>query len=223
MSASSTSPADEAEDHIQLRTVAQSDARPSTYLHLPRFRLDLTREATGTFFRMAGFETEWDVDGAVVCIIHNELRVALFALGCIVLFLLTCFIVVISAFGTAEAASGFRKYLYSEGLIVYSAFVAGALFLSFILMRQHWHNWVHPPSQRHLIWILGMVPAYACASYLGLVSLASEGGFSLYVDFLRVSYEALVIYHFLLLLTKYLGGHQSCVGFLLAKPPSPFP
>jgi hypothetical protein len=53
-----------------------------------------------------------------------------------------------------------------------------------------------------------MVPVYALASLLGLISLAEGAGWSLYIDFIRVGWEAYVIFSFLLLLSSYLGGHE---------------
>jgi hypothetical protein len=46
-----------------------------------------------------------------------------------------------------------------------------------------------------------MCPIYAWASWCSLMWLH----YAVYIDFVRVCYEAYVIYSFLLLLTKYLG------------------
>jgi len=88
-----------------------------------------------------------------------------------------------------------------------------ATVLSIIQIRAHYRNWVHPPSQRCVVRILMMVPVYSISAWLSLVFLQ----YSLYIDFVRMCYEAFVIYTFMILLTKYLGGHNGVVEWMKTK------
>ena len=94
-----------------------------------------------------------------------------------------------------------------------------ATVLSIIQIRAHYRNWVHPPSQRCVVRILMMVPVYSISAWLSLVFLQ----YSLYIDFVRMCYEAFVIYTFMILLTKYLGGHNGVVEWMKTKQPLPWP
>jgi hypothetical protein len=78
------------------------------------------------------------VDRRCVCYIHSEIRLALFVLGVICFFLLICFIVAYSSLGSARAVVVLEKYMYGEGIFVSGIFVAGSLFVSGVLLRQHW-------------------------------------------------------------------------------------
>ncbi len=78
------------------------------------------------------------VDRRCVCYIHSEIRLALFVLGVICFFLLICFVVAYTSLGSARAVVVLEKYMYGEGIFVSGIFVAGSLFVSGILLRQHW-------------------------------------------------------------------------------------
>ena len=114
-----------------------------------------------------------------MCFQHNELRTILVVLIFVFLFVLGCFLVarfalnwyvllmfdVVSAhfryplliilFNIRSSASDITTNLYSKGIFFALAFTVGAVFLSLVQIRQHRKNFLHPPSQRHLIWILG--------------------------------------------------------------------
>jgi heme/copper-type cytochrome/quinol oxidase subunit 2 len=89
-------------------------------------------------------------------------------------------------------------------VLIGGIFAMLACVLSYIQIRSHKRNWTHPPSQKHVVRILYMVPIYA-VSALGSLTFMS---LSTYIDFVRGVYEAYVIYTFMILLTKYLGGHN---------------
>lgn len=103
------------------------------------------------------------------------------------------------------------RYLASSGhgvaVLIGGIFSILACVLSGIQIRQHKRNWTHPPSQRHVVRILYMVPIYAISAWGSLTFL----NLSSYIDFVRGVYEAFVIYTFMILLTKYLGGHNGVV------------
>jgi hypothetical protein len=64
-----------------------------------------------------------------------------------------------------------------------------------------------------------MCPIYAWASWFSLWFLH----YGVYLDFVRVCYEAYVIYSFLILLTKYLGGKSGALKVLRFLPPLQWP
>ena len=88
-----------------------------------------------------------------------------------------------------------------------------ACVLSYMQIKAHYANWVHPPSQRCVVRILFMVPVYSISAWLSLTFIH----YSLYIDFIRMCYEAFVIYTFMILLTKYLGGHNGVVEWMKTK------
>jgi hypothetical protein len=77
----------------------------------------------------------------------------------------------------------------------------------------------HRASQTQIIRIVLMVPIYAWASWFSLWFLE----YAVYLDFVRVCYEAFVIYSFLVLLTKYLGGNTAVLKVLRSLPQQTWP
>ena len=126
-------------------------------------------------------------------------------------------------FLTVSLSCSPQAHLYTNGVIVAGVFAGMAVFLSLIQVAQHKRQYLHPPSQRHLIYILYMVPVYAVSSFLGILSLKLGAHYSQYVDLFRTCYESFVIHQFLILLTKYLGGHAGVVAILHRKAPAEFP
>lgn len=107
-------------------------------------------------------------------------------------------------------------------ILIGAVFSLAACVLTSIQISQHWKHWTHPPSQRLVVRILLMVPVYAISALASLTFL----DLSVYIDFSRMCYEAFVIYTFMILLTKYLGGHNGVVEWMKYKPkqrwPEPF-
>lgn len=140
-----------------------------------------------------------------------------------VLFLLYCV-----AFGFLIADFGLGRVNLSKitdeaghgvAVIVGGVFASLACILSYIQVKAHRAHWTHPPSQRLVVRILYMVPIYACSAWGSLTFL----DLSSYIDFIRGVYEAFVIYTFMILLTKYLGGHSGVVEWMKYKTPQPWP
>ena len=111
------------------------------------------------------------------------------------------------------------KAFHGISVIIGGVFAFLACVLSVIQVRQHWANWTHPPSQKLVVRILYMVPIYAISAFGSLTFL----DLSSYIDFVRGVYEAFVIYTFMILLTKYLGGHAGVVEWMRFKAPQPWP
>ena len=164
---------------------------------------------------------EYDSQACCVCLVHSETTFIVNCFLFVVVLLVALFLIMDYGFGAISAQS-LRNNMYDSGLIVAIVFTVAAVALSLVQLRQHQKHFKHPPSQRHLMWILGMVPVYAICSLLTLVSLKTGTRFSSITDFGRTCYEAKVIYEFLILLTKYLGGHNGTVLFLLKMESHPF-
>jgi hypothetical protein len=75
-------------------------------------------------------------------------------------------------------------------------FALGAVLTSVLLIGQHLSEFRAPPVQRKIIGILWLVPLYAVTSWLSLRYLHA----ALYLDIVRDSYEAFVLYLFLMYL-----------------------
>lgn len=97
--------------------------------------------------------------------------------------------------------------------IVAGVFGGIASIITIIQIIHHWQNWVHAPSQRRVIRILALVPVYGILSFLSCIFLDVELYFQAMID----CYEAYVVYCFLILLTKYLGGHKGVAQTVASK------
>ncbi len=191
-------------------------------LHLPQIRLAIEREEEGKeVAHRWGFSVVRDEDGCF-CLIHNEMRVILLFLSVVGVILIGALL--IAKYGLNKLdMDDIQANMYNEGVTVAGIFAGMACFLSAVHIQQHQRHFLHAASQRHLLWVLGMVPVYSVASFLGLVALKTGGDWSMYIDFVRVVYEALVIYQFFILLTKYLGGSDGVIAFLHRKAPAEYP
>jgi len=104
--------------------------------------------------------------------------------------------------------------------IVAGIFAGFACLLSFHQIWHHKRHWTHGPSQKYIVRVLLMVPVYAVTAFLGLVFLDASS----YFDFVRTVYEAFTIYCFLMLLTKFVGGHDGvCVAMRKEGPTTHWP
>ena len=146
------------------------------------------------------------------CTINDEVRMTVWILlivGCLCGFAFFVADIRSTSFDTGSLRLHERVVAISIG----GVFSFLATVLSIIQIRAHHRNWVHPPSQRCVVRILLMVPVYSISAWLSLVFLQ----YSLYIDFVRMCYEAFVIYTFMILLTKYLGGHNGVVEWMKTK------
>lgn len=100
----------------------------------------------------------------------------------------------------------YKDPTHEQGLIciIGGIFAVVATCMSLVQMAQHFFHKTDKGSQKRIIRILGMVPVYAISSFISLLFFQS----SLYMEFIQSCYEAYIVYCFLLLLTKYLGGHR---------------
>lgn len=100
---------------------------------------------------------------------------------------------------------------------------AAAVVLAVRHIHKHLTHYSKPLYQRHIVRILAMVPIYSLTSWTALV-LENERAI-LMLELVRDSYEAYVIYNFVVLLIAYGGGDFHLARFLEDQPrmPHPFP
>ncbi|KAA8496187.1 Transmembrane protein [Porphyridium purpureum] len=109
-------------------------------------------------------------------------------------------------------------------LILGTASTVFAWFVSCYEIRQHLAHYSRPDLQMHIVRVLGMVPVYSSTALLSLFFKNNEK-VVLILDVIRDSYEAYVIYNFLVLLINYGGGERHLIHALELQPrmEHPFP
>ncbi|CAF1373577.1 unnamed protein product [Didymodactylos carnosus] len=98
-------------------------------------------------------------------------------------------------------------------IIIAGIFACISSSMTLYQVLDHYRHYVHKPSQKRIIRILFMVPIYALTAWFAIAFMES----ALYMDFAESCYEAYVIYCFVILLTKYLGGHRGVVAVICQK------
>lgn len=113
-------------------------------------------------------------------------------------------------------------------VVAVTVFVAGvcaalAIVISIRHINNHLTNYLMPQFQLHIVRILAMVPIYSFTSWCALV--IKDESITLILDLIRDSYEAYVIYNFVILLINYGGGHLHLCRYLENEPRMhhPFP
>ena len=94
---------------------------------------------------------------------------------------------------------------HTRAFVVAGLFAAVSIGVSARLIYKHFEHWSNSKIQRKIVGILWMVPIYATISWLSLRFKDS----AVYLDMIRDTYEAYVIYLFLALMVAYLSeGHE---------------
>ncbi len=129
-----------------------------------------------------------------------------------------CCAIALSIIWAVNSPVEWQKYkdpVHEQGLLatIGGIFAIVSIGMSFTQIIQHFFHKTHHPSQKRIIRILTMVPFYAITSWLSILFFQS----AIYMDFIKSCFEAYVIYCFLLLLTKYLGGHRGVEEVILIK------
>ncbi len=146
---------------------------------LPEIRV----EEEPDIWRTRGERLARTLFGAVLtchCEVNDEVRLTVWLLGlvagliCLGFFIAETRLHVVSA---ADITLHERVLAISLG----GAFALVACLLTYVQIKDHLRNWVHPPSQRCVIRILLMVPMYCVSAWLSLVFTR----YSLYLDFIR--------------------------------------
>jgi hypothetical protein len=104
-----------------------------------------------------------------------------------------------------------------EARIISFAFSSFASLVSFYNVYRHLRNYTHPSLQMYMVRIIVIVPVYAIASCLSL----RFQGYSLWFEVVRDVYESFVVYSFLCLVLKYVGGDSACIANIQFEPPLP--
>lgn len=109
----------------------------------------------------------------------------------------------------------YKDPVHEQALIavIGGIFALVATGMSFTQIVQHFMHKTHHQSQKRIMRILAMVPLYAITSWISLLYFIS----AIYMEFIKSCFEAYIIYCFLLLLTKYLGGHRGVEELILTK------
>lgn len=104
-----------------------------------------------------------------------------------------------------------------------AVFALSALVFSTRHIALHLRHYSQPEYQLHIVRILAMVPIYSLTSWAALVAESERT--ILMLEVVRDSYEAYVVYNFVVLLIKYAGGDLYLCRYLEAQPrmPRPFP
>lgn len=143
------------------------------------------------------------------------------------IFLILCCALALIIIWASNSPVNWQKYkdpVHEQGLIaiIGGVFALVSTGMSFIQILQHFRHKTHRPSQKRIMRIIAMVAVYAITSWISLLYFSS----AIYMDFIKACFEAYVIYCFLILLTKFLGGHHGIEEVILIretiKLPFPF-
>jgi hypothetical protein len=112
---------------------------------------------------------------------------------------------------SGEASRDFEIFPFE--IPVAAALVGLSCTLAFFQIYQHVTHYKVGVLQRPIIRILLMVPVYGITSILSL----SFKTYSIYIDLARDTYEAFILYQFMVLLVEYCGGERELVRVLNCK------
>lgn len=113
-----------------------------------------------------------------------------------------------------------------SGPLLAAIVLGGLLALAAVVLAvrhiaQHLRHYSKPQYQLHIVRILAMVPIYSLTSWFALVSQDEEH--ILVLELVRDSYEAYVVYNFVVLLINYGGGDLHLCRYLEDHPRMPHP
>ena len=148
--------------------------------------------------------------GRCLFIIKNEVT-----WGIIVILCCAIALIIIWAVNSPVQWQTYKDPVHEQGLIAIIAgvFAIVSIGMTFVQILQHFLHKTHHPSQKRIIRIIAMVPVYAVTSWISILFFQS----AIYMEFIKSCFEAYVIYCFLLLLTKYLGGHRGVEEVIRTK------
>jgi len=163
-----------------------------------------------------GLKTRKTCRARILSIIKNEVTWGIFVIIC-------CAIALAIIWG-ANTPIQWQKYkdpVHEQDLIaiIGGIFAIVAICMSLIQIAQHFFHKTHTPSQKRIMAILAIVPVYAASAWIAILFFQS----AIYMEFIQSCVEAYVIYCFLILLTKYLGGHRGVEEVILTQEYIKFP
>lgn len=120
------------------------------------------------------------------------------------------------AWGTKMPSAPLLSAIIVGGLLALAAVVLAVRHIG-----QHLRHYCKPQYQLHIVRILAMVPIYSVTSWFALVS--QDERHILVLELVRDSYEAYVVYNFVVLLINYGGGDLHLCRYLEDQPRMPHP
>jgi len=152
----------------------------------------------------------------ILSIVKNEVTWGIF-----VIFWCAIALIIVWAANSPVAWQSYKDPVHEQGLIAIIAgiFAIVSTCMSLVQIIQHFLHTTHRPSQKRIIRIIAIVPVYAATAWIAILFYVS----AIYMEFIQSCFEAYVIYCFLLLLTKYLGGHHGVEQVIITKEYIKFP
>lgn len=126
------------------------------------------------------------------CIVTDEVRMA----SWILLGTLASIVAILAIIDVASGRvtiSGLSDHKHYAAVTVAGCFSFAATIITGIQVAAHYRHWTAPRTQIKIIRIILMVPIYAWSAWFGLIFVQLAP----YIDFIRVCYEAFVIFNFL--------------------------
>jgi hypothetical protein len=143
------------------------------------------------------------------------------------IFVILCCAIALIIIWAANSPVNWQKYkdpADEQGLlaIIAGIFALVSTVMSFVQIIQHFFHTTHRQSQKRIMRIISMVPIYAITSWISILFFIS----AIYMELIKSCVESYIIYCFLLLLTKFLGGHRGVEEVIVTseqiKLPFPF-
>ena len=137
-----------------------------------------------------------------ICNLHNMLCFGFFS-ACVLTILFCSF----------EAYQHDWREKHVIGWLCAGAFVVLTTIITVRLMLLHFNNWNAGHVQKHVVRIIGLLPIYSIESWLALYYRQ----YSVYIETLKESYEAYVIWNFFFFLIALLGEEPHVLNVLRTK------
>ena len=135
--------------------------------------------------------------------------------GIIVILCCTIALLVIWLVNNPVEWQKYKDPVHEQGLlaIIGGIFALVSTFMSLFQIFEHFRHKTHHQSQQRIMQIISMVPIYGITSWISILFFVS----AIYMEFIKSCFEAFIIYSFLILLTKYLGGHRGVEQAVIAQ------
>lgn len=121
----------------------------------------------------------------------------------------------------ANSSTHMLSSAHVTAVVLGGLLAAAAVVLAIRHIYCHLNNFSRPEYQLHIVRILAMVPIYSVTSWIAL--LITDEKKTLVLELIRDSYEAYVIYNFVVLLINYGGGDLHLCRYLEGQPRMPHP
>ncbi len=126
------------------------------------------------------------------CVVTDDVRMASWVLLGILSFIVLVLAIINVASGKITIAR-LTDHKHYAAVAIAGVFSFAATLITFIQVRAHHRHFTAPATQKKIVRIILMVPIYAWSAWFGLIFVQLAP----YIDFIRVCYEAFVIFNFL--------------------------